>query len=252
MDWFLDEDDERRKASDKTRDLLLRGRRGARRASRQGRQHPRHAGVALAAHRALRRAVRRRGRAHRREDRLRAHAVRRRTCDTLDAVLEVVGGAARRNGGIAIDTWHMSKLGIAPDDLRRIPLEYLSLDRAVRRAVRRHGRPDRRGRSTTATSPARASSTSRLRRGLRRITATPGRGASRRSPRSCATTRSTSSSGGRTRRPPPNSDTRGAPREHTGRKDLDRDRLVWMYHADAADSRVRGAGQAHVRRASRA
>jgi sugar phosphate isomerase/epimerase len=45
---------------------------------------------------------------------------------TLDAVLEVVGGAARRNGGVAIDTWHMSKLGIPPDDLRRIPTEYLS------------------------------------------------------------------------------------------------------------------------------
>ena len=45
---------------------------------------------------------------------------------SLDAVLEVVGGAARPNGGIAIDTWHMSKLGIAPDDLRRIPLEYMS------------------------------------------------------------------------------------------------------------------------------
>ena len=34
--------------------------------------------------------------------------------------------ARARNGGIAIDTWHMSKLGIEPDDLRRIPLEYLA------------------------------------------------------------------------------------------------------------------------------
>ena len=45
---------------------------------------------------------------------------------SLDAALQVVAGAAAPNGGIAIDTWHMSKLGIAPDDLRRIPLEYLS------------------------------------------------------------------------------------------------------------------------------
>ena len=45
---------------------------------------------------------------------------------SLDAVLEVVVGAGAPNGGIAIDTWHMSKLGITPDDLRRIPLEYLS------------------------------------------------------------------------------------------------------------------------------
>ena len=45
---------------------------------------------------------------------------------SVDAALAVVGGADAANGGIAIDTWHMSKLGIAPDDLRRIPLEYLS------------------------------------------------------------------------------------------------------------------------------
>jgi sugar phosphate isomerase/epimerase len=45
---------------------------------------------------------------------------------SIDAVLEVVGGAGADNGGIAIDTWHMSKLGIEPDDLRQIPLEYLS------------------------------------------------------------------------------------------------------------------------------
>ena len=34
-------------------------------------------------------------------------------------------GAAAANGGLAIDTWHMGKLGIAPDELRRIPLEQL-------------------------------------------------------------------------------------------------------------------------------
>jgi len=37
-----------------------------------------------------------------------------------------VVGAGARNGGVAIDTWHMSKLGIAPDELRRIPVEYLA------------------------------------------------------------------------------------------------------------------------------
>jgi sugar phosphate isomerase/epimerase len=45
---------------------------------------------------------------------------------SLDAVLQVVAGAGASNGGIAIDTWHMCKLGIEPDDLRRIPVEYLS------------------------------------------------------------------------------------------------------------------------------
>jgi sugar phosphate isomerase/epimerase len=48
------------------------------------------------------------------------------TVKTIDTAVEVVGGAGAPNGGIAIDTWHMSKLGIAPDELRRIPREYLS------------------------------------------------------------------------------------------------------------------------------
>ena len=44
----------------------------------------------------------------------------------VDTALEVVQGAGADNGGLAIDTWHMSKLGIAPDELRKIPLERLS------------------------------------------------------------------------------------------------------------------------------
>jgi sugar phosphate isomerase/epimerase len=46
--------------------------------------------------------------------------------NTLDAALQVVEGAAQSNGGLAIDTWHMAKLGIEPDELRRVPLQYLS------------------------------------------------------------------------------------------------------------------------------
>ena len=45
---------------------------------------------------------------------------------SVDAAVTVVGGAGAANGGVAIDTWHMSKLGIAPDELRRMPPEYLS------------------------------------------------------------------------------------------------------------------------------
>jgi sugar phosphate isomerase/epimerase len=45
--------------------------------------------------------------------------------NTLDAALEVVQGAAQRNGGLAIDTWHMGKLGISPEDLRQVPSQYL-------------------------------------------------------------------------------------------------------------------------------
>jgi sugar phosphate isomerase/epimerase len=46
--------------------------------------------------------------------------------NALDTALELVQGAAQPNGGLAIDTWHMAKLGIAPDELRRIPLEHLA------------------------------------------------------------------------------------------------------------------------------
>ena len=41
MDWFLDEDDERRRASDEIRALLFDAAARVRRAPHQGRQHPR-------------------------------------------------------------------------------------------------------------------------------------------------------------------------------------------------------------------
>ena len=46
--------------------------------------------------------------------------------NTLDAALELVQDADQPNGGLAIDTWHMAKLGIAPEDLRRIPARCLT------------------------------------------------------------------------------------------------------------------------------
>jgi sugar phosphate isomerase/epimerase len=46
--------------------------------------------------------------------------------NTLDAALTLVTDAGRPNGGLAIDTWHMSKLGIPPQEMRRVPLEYLA------------------------------------------------------------------------------------------------------------------------------
>ena len=46
--------------------------------------------------------------------------------NTLEAGLRLVTEAARANGGLAIDTWHMGKLRIAPDELKRIPGEYLA------------------------------------------------------------------------------------------------------------------------------
>jgi sugar phosphate isomerase/epimerase len=43
----------------------------------------------------------------------------------LETALALVNGADAPNGGLAIDTWHMSKLGITPDDLGRVPLSRL-------------------------------------------------------------------------------------------------------------------------------
>jgi sugar phosphate isomerase/epimerase len=45
---------------------------------------------------------------------------------TLDTAIVLAVGAGADNGGLAIDTWHMAKLGIAPEDLRRVPPEYLT------------------------------------------------------------------------------------------------------------------------------
>ena len=58
-----------------------------------------------------------------------------------------------------IDTWHMSKLGIAPDELRRIPPEYLSWIELSDGQSREHGRSHRRDRQPPAPARARASST---------------------------------------------------------------------------------------------
>ena len=125
MDWFLDPEDERRRASDETRRLLF------------------DAAAALDAH-------------HvkvgnipgtpcdlpllaERYAELCADAARHHDAkvvyefmpfdvnvDDLDTALAVVEGADAPNGGLAIDTWHMAKLGIEPDDLRRIPKRFLA------------------------------------------------------------------------------------------------------------------------------
>ena len=45
--------------------------------------------------------------------------------DSVEKALQVVEGAGADNGGVVIDTWHMGKLGIEPDDLRRVPADLL-------------------------------------------------------------------------------------------------------------------------------
>ncbi len=45
---------------------------------------------------------------------------------TLEAALTLVQGAGASNGGICLDTWHIVKLKIPYDQLRRIPSQYVT------------------------------------------------------------------------------------------------------------------------------
>jgi sugar phosphate isomerase/epimerase len=125
MEWFLDPADERRAASDAIRELLL----GA--AGELGAHHIK-VGNIPGTPCELSQVTERFGE-------LCAEAAGRTDAKivyefmpfdanvrSIDAALAVVEGAAAPNGGIAIDTWHMAKLAIPPDALRRIPLRYLS------------------------------------------------------------------------------------------------------------------------------
>jgi sugar phosphate isomerase/epimerase len=122
MDWFVDEDEDARKQSDRMRELLF------------------HAGNELDAHHIkagnipgtpcemprLKEAY----------AELCADAAERTSAKVLyefmpfdvnvhsvESALEVIDGI--ENTGVVIDTWHMSKLGIAPDDLRKFSVEQL-------------------------------------------------------------------------------------------------------------------------------
>jgi sugar phosphate isomerase/epimerase len=125
MDWFLDPGDPRRKASDEIRELLIRA------AAELGAHHIK-VGNIPGTPCELPQLTERFGE-------LCADASKHTDAKvvyefmpfdvnvrSVDAALAVVGGAGASNGGIAVDTWHMGKLGIAPDELRRIPREYLS------------------------------------------------------------------------------------------------------------------------------
>jgi sugar phosphate isomerase/epimerase len=125
MDWFLDPGDERRQASDKVRELLFA-------AAAELDAHHIKVGNIPGTPCELPQLTERFGE-------LCAEAADRTNAKIVyefmpfdvnvrgvDAALEVVAGTAAENGGIAIDTWHMSKLGIEPEELRRIPIEYLS------------------------------------------------------------------------------------------------------------------------------
>jgi sugar phosphate isomerase/epimerase len=120
LDWFLDPEDERRRASDRTRALLF------------------EAAAALDAHHIkvanifgtpceLRQVTERYAElcadAAQRHDARMVYELMPFDVNVhdLDTALGVVESAGAPNAGIAIDTWHMGKLGIEADDLRRIP-----------------------------------------------------------------------------------------------------------------------------------
>jgi sugar phosphate isomerase/epimerase len=125
MDWFLDDGDERRKAADATRKLVFE-------AAAVLRPHHIKVGNIPGTPCELPRLTERFAElcedAARHTDAEVAYELMPFDPNvySLDTVLAVVEGAGADNGGVAIDTWHMGKLGISPDDLRRIPLRHLS------------------------------------------------------------------------------------------------------------------------------
>ena len=124
-DWFLDPDDERRKASDRTRALLYE-------AAAVLPAHHIKVGNLSGTESELERVVEAYGE-------LCADAAEHTDAtivyelmpydtvvNSLDAALAVVEGANAPNGGLAIDTWHLGKLAVEPDELRRIPPRFVS------------------------------------------------------------------------------------------------------------------------------
>jgi sugar phosphate isomerase/epimerase len=124
-DWFLDPKDERRRAADRTRALLFE-------AAAELPAHHIKAGNIVGTECELPRIVE--GFAE-----LCADAARYTDAKIVyefmpydvnvgdvETAIELVEAADAPNGGLALDTWHLGKLRLEPDDLRRIPPRFLS------------------------------------------------------------------------------------------------------------------------------
>jgi sugar phosphate isomerase/epimerase len=120
LDWFLEPDDERRQAADRTRALLFEA---------AAVLEPHHIKVANIFGRECGLPL-----LTERYGELCAEAAERHgarmvyefmppdvNVQDLDTALQVVEGAGAPNAAVAIDTWHMAKLGIEPAELERIP-----------------------------------------------------------------------------------------------------------------------------------
>ena len=124
LDWFVDPGDERRTASDATRDMLFAA------ADVLGAHHVKVAnipGTPCELDKLTERFAELCADAAKRHDSLIAYEFMPFDVNvhTIDAALTVVGGAGAPNGVIAVDTWHCAKLGIPPEELRRIPPKLL-------------------------------------------------------------------------------------------------------------------------------
>jgi sugar phosphate isomerase/epimerase len=124
MDWFLDEDDDRRKASDKARRLLFEA------AAVLGAHHVKVGnipGTPCELPKLTERFAELCDDAAQQHDSLIVYEFMPFDVNvrSLEAAVEVVGGAGARNGKIAVDTWHLGKLGITPEHLREMPPELL-------------------------------------------------------------------------------------------------------------------------------
>lgn len=125
MDWFLDPDDERRRASDETRMLLFEA------AAELDAHHIKVGnipGTPCELPQLTERYAELCANAAEHHDAKIVYELMPFDVNVrdLDTALAVVEGADASNGGLAIDTWHMAKLGIEPDDLRRVPTRFLS------------------------------------------------------------------------------------------------------------------------------
>ena len=198
-DWFLDPDDERRKASDERRAFLFE-------AASQLPAHHIKVGNIVGTECDLPRVVERYGE-------LCADAARHTDAKIvyefmpydvnvgdLETALEVVEGADAPNGGLAFDTWHLGKLRLEPDELRAVPPRWVSwvelcdgpyeyAEDRLDEVINRRKLPGE-GEFPIVEYVVRVSASS----------ATTARGGSRCSPRSSATSRSSRSSTAPTRR----------------------------------------------------
>jgi sugar phosphate isomerase/epimerase len=124
-DWFLDPGDDRRRASDERRALLFE-------AAAELPAHHVKVGNIMGTECGLSQIVERFGD-------LCADAARHTDAKIVyefmpydvnvydvDKALAVVEGADAPNGGLAFDTWHLGKMRLEPDDLRRVPPQFVS------------------------------------------------------------------------------------------------------------------------------